>query len=170
MLNIIGIIFMVVSIVTSTALFFLSGVIIILLATNSIIHAKNGSSDIFSPLFISTMAIIVACSIGAILRYLTSTYPEGILNKALLYVIFFAISFVLGFSTHIGNVLSRSLPRLKPDFSVKRLKLVTVLLPEAYLEGLDELVRANMYPSRSSAIRSSVRDLLKKELWERRGR
>ena len=49
-------------------------------------------------------------------------------------------------------------------------KLVTVLLPEAYLEGLDELVRANMYPSRSSAIRSSVRDMLKKELWERRGR
>lgn len=49
-------------------------------------------------------------------------------------------------------------------------KLVTVLLPEAYLEGLDELVRANMYPSRSSAIRSAVRDLLKKELWERRGR
>ena len=41
------------------------------------------------------------------------------------------------------------------------MKLVTVLLPEAYLEGLDELVRANMYPSRSSVIRSSVRDLLK---------
>jgi len=50
------------------------------------------------------------------------------------------------------------------------MKLVTVLLPEACLEGLDELVRANMYPSRSSAIRSSVRDLLKKELWERKGR
>jgi Arc/MetJ-type ribon-helix-helix transcriptional regulator len=49
-------------------------------------------------------------------------------------------------------------------------KLVTVLLPEAYLEGLDELVRANMYQSRSSAIRASVRDLLKKELWERRQR
>jgi antitoxin ParD1/3/4 len=44
------------------------------------------------------------------------------------------------------------------------MKLVTVLLPEAYLEGLDELVRANMYPSRSSVIRSSVRDLLKKEI------
>jgi antitoxin ParD1/3/4 len=53
---------------------------------------------------------------------------------------------------------------------ISRVKLVTVLLPEAYLEGLDELVRANMYPSRSSAIRSSVRDMLKKELWERRGR
>jgi len=46
------------------------------------------------------------------------------------------------------------------------MKLVTVLLPEAYLEGLDELVRANMYPSRSSVIRSAVRPLLKKELWE----
>ncbi len=50
------------------------------------------------------------------------------------------------------------------------MKLVTVLLPEAYLEGLDELVRANMYPSRSSVIRSSVRDLLKKELWENKRR
>lgn len=54
---------------------------------------------------------------------------------------------------------------------IVNMKLVTVLLPEAYLEGLDELVRANMYPSRSSVIRSSVRDLLKKELWEnKRGR
>ena len=50
------------------------------------------------------------------------------------------------------------------------MKLVTVLLPEAYLEGLDKLVRANMYPSRSSVIRSAVRDLLRKELWEKRGR
>jgi Arc/MetJ-type ribon-helix-helix transcriptional regulator len=48
-----------------------------------------------------------------------------------------------------------------------KMKLVTVLLPEAYLEGLDELVRSNMYPSRSSAIRSAVRDMLKKELWQR---
>ena len=50
------------------------------------------------------------------------------------------------------------------------MKLVTVLLPEAYLEGLDELVRASMYPSRSAAIRSAVRDMRKKELWERRER
>ena len=49
------------------------------------------------------------------------------------------------------------------------MKLVTVLLPEAYLEGLDELVRASMYPSRSAAIRASVRDLLKRELWTRAG-
>jgi len=48
------------------------------------------------------------------------------------------------------------------------MKLVTLLLPEAYLEGLDELVRAAMYPSRSAAIRAAVRDMLKKELWGRR--
>jgi len=43
---------------------------------------------------------------------------------------------------------------------------VSVLLPESFLEGLDELVRVGMYPSRSAAVRVSVRDLLKKELWQ----
>jgi Arc/MetJ-type ribon-helix-helix transcriptional regulator len=47
----------------------------------------------------------------------------------------------------------------------QNMKLVTTLLPEAYLEGLDDLVRANMYPNRSCAIRNAVRDMLKQELW-----
>ncbi len=50
------------------------------------------------------------------------------------------------------------------------MKLVTVKLPEALIEGLDELVRSGMYPSRSSAIRAAVRDLLKRELWRGEGR
>lgn len=45
------------------------------------------------------------------------------------------------------------------------MKLVTVKLPEALLEGINELVAAGLYPSRSAAIRSAVRDMLKKELW-----
>ncbi|MFQ6076800.1 MAG: ribbon-helix-helix domain-containing protein [Candidatus Bathyarchaeia archaeon] len=45
------------------------------------------------------------------------------------------------------------------------MKLVTVKLPEAMIEGIDELVRTGMYPSRSAAIRAAVRDLLKRELW-----
>ena len=45
------------------------------------------------------------------------------------------------------------------------MKLITVKLPEALLDGLDELSRSGMYPSRSAAIRSAVRNLLKKELW-----
>jgi len=49
------------------------------------------------------------------------------------------------------------------------MKLVTVKLPEAILEGLDELVKAGMYQNRSAAIRAAVRDLLKKELWKSDG-
>jgi antitoxin ParD1/3/4 len=71
---------------------------------------------------------------------------------------------------YAGSSLIFAVCHMRNMFGGSGLKLVTVLLPEAYLEGLDELVRANMYPSRSSAIRSSVRDLLKKELWERRNR
>ncbi|MDR0797208.1 MAG: type II toxin-antitoxin system ParD family antitoxin [Nitrososphaerota archaeon] len=45
------------------------------------------------------------------------------------------------------------------------MKLVTVLIPEAHLNGLDDLVRTKMYSSRSSVIRNAVRDLLKRELY-----
>lgn len=45
------------------------------------------------------------------------------------------------------------------------MKLVTVKLPEALIAGLDELTRSGMYPSRSAAIRTAVRDMLKNELW-----
>ncbi len=45
------------------------------------------------------------------------------------------------------------------------LKLVTVKMPETYVEGLDELVRMGRYSSRSEAIRIAVRELLKRELW-----
>ncbi len=45
------------------------------------------------------------------------------------------------------------------------MKLVTVKLPEALIQGIDDLVRTGMYPSRSAAIRAAIRDMLKKELW-----
>lgn len=45
------------------------------------------------------------------------------------------------------------------------MKIVPVKLPEGVVRGLDELVKQKMYPSRSSAIRAAVRDLLKSELW-----
>jgi Arc/MetJ-type ribon-helix-helix transcriptional regulator len=45
------------------------------------------------------------------------------------------------------------------------MKLVTVLLPEAHLNGLDDLVRTKMYASRSCVIRNAVRDLLKREYY-----
>jgi len=47
------------------------------------------------------------------------------------------------------------------------MKLVSVKLPEQLTVGLDELVTSGMYPSRSAAIRSAVRDMLRQELWRR---
>lgn len=47
------------------------------------------------------------------------------------------------------------------------MKLVTVKIPEALLEGIDELVRLGLYPNRSAAIRAAVRDLVRRELWDR---
>ena len=68
---------------------------------------------------------------------------------------------LLRLSLHISSITCQVMGE---DF----MKLVTVLLPEAYLVGLDELVRSGMYPSRSAAIRAAVRDMLKRELWAKR--
>ena len=48
----------------------------------------------------------------------------------------------------------------------KIVKLISVKMPEAMIEGMDELVRRGVYPSRSAVMRTAVRDLLKKELWK----
>ncbi len=45
------------------------------------------------------------------------------------------------------------------------MRIVTVKMPEVYIDGIDELVRARRYSSRSEAIRVAVRELLKRELW-----
>ena len=45
------------------------------------------------------------------------------------------------------------------------MKIVTVNIPEAYLESITRLIGANgLYPSRSELIRCAVRDFLIKEL------
>ncbi len=45
------------------------------------------------------------------------------------------------------------------------MRLITVKMPEMYVKGIDELVRAGRYSSRSEVIRIAVRELLKRELW-----
>ncbi len=45
------------------------------------------------------------------------------------------------------------------------MRLVTVKMPDIYVEGIEELVRAGRYSSRSEVIRIAVRELLKRELW-----
>ncbi|MCS7143348.1 MAG: ribbon-helix-helix domain-containing protein [Aigarchaeota archaeon] len=45
------------------------------------------------------------------------------------------------------------------------MKLISVKLPEALIQGMDELVKRGAYPSRSAIIRTALRDLLREELW-----
>ena len=45
------------------------------------------------------------------------------------------------------------------------MRLVTVKMPEVYVRGIDELVKAGRYSSRSEVIRIAVRELLMRELW-----
>ncbi|TFF89145.1 MAG: ribbon-helix-helix protein, CopG family [Promethearchaeota archaeon] len=47
------------------------------------------------------------------------------------------------------------------------MQLITLHLPQTYLEGIEELVKDRIYPNRSELIRVAVRDLLKSELWSR---
>jgi len=48
---------------------------------------------------------------------------------------------------------------------IRLMRLITVKVPESYIEGLDDLVRSGRYSSRSEAIRIAIRDLLQRELW-----
>jgi antitoxin ParD1/3/4 len=44
------------------------------------------------------------------------------------------------------------------------MKLLTVHIPESYLETLDLLVSENIFPNRSEAIRIAIRDLIRNEM------
>lgn len=44
------------------------------------------------------------------------------------------------------------------------MKVVTVHLPEVYLDVIDELVRRKLYPNRAEAIRAAVRDFIMEEM------
>lgn len=52
----------------------------------------------------------------------------------------------------------------KSSRGVARLKVVTVHLPEPYVEAIDRLVSRKVYPNRAEAIRMAVRDFIKEEL------
>ncbi|UCE10140.1 MAG: type II toxin-antitoxin system ParD family antitoxin [Candidatus Thorarchaeota archaeon] len=48
------------------------------------------------------------------------------------------------------------------------MKVVTICIPESYIEGLDRLIDQSKYPNRSEIIRIAIRDLLVDELWGQR--
>ncbi|MHA1864498.1 MAG: ribbon-helix-helix domain-containing protein [Candidatus Thorarchaeota archaeon] len=48
------------------------------------------------------------------------------------------------------------------------MRVVTICMPESYVDGVDELIGQNKYPNRSEVIRIAIRDLLVDELWGER--
>jgi Arc/MetJ-type ribon-helix-helix transcriptional regulator len=50
------------------------------------------------------------------------------------------------------------------------MKVVTICMPESYVDGVDELIEQGMYPNRSEVIRIAIRDLLVDELWGQNSR
>lgn len=50
------------------------------------------------------------------------------------------------------------------------MQLIAVHLPEKIVKDIQRLVDVGLYPNRSEAIRIAIRDLLKRELWERQAR
>ncbi len=44
------------------------------------------------------------------------------------------------------------------------MRLISVNLPDAYVDSLDELVDSGYFPNKSEAIRAAVRDMIKNEL------
>jgi Arc/MetJ-type ribon-helix-helix transcriptional regulator len=47
------------------------------------------------------------------------------------------------------------------------MKMITLYLPEPYLEALNQLVNEKFYPNRAEAIRVAIRDLISTEVWRR---
>jgi Arc/MetJ-type ribon-helix-helix transcriptional regulator len=50
------------------------------------------------------------------------------------------------------------------NVDVNKTQLVTLHVPDYYINGLERLIEAEIYPNRSEAIRVAIRDLLKTEL------
>ena len=48
------------------------------------------------------------------------------------------------------------------------MRMITLHLPEPYIQALDSLVDEGYYPNRAEAIRAAVRDLLAVEAWGRK--
>lgn len=67
--------------------------------------------------------------------------------------------------SNIWQILNR-LASESGSNEVDSVKLVTVKLPERLIDDMDQLVKAGVYHNRSDAIRSAVRELLRRELWQ----
>ncbi|NJF26000.1 ribbon-helix-helix domain-containing protein [Thermococcus sp. Bubb.Bath] len=45
-----------------------------------------------------------------------------------------------------------------------KMRIVSVQLPQSFVNAMDQLVRRGVYPNRSEVIRTAIREFLKKEM------
>ena len=64
------------------------------------------------------------------------------------------------------RALVQDLPERDGASGGEAVKFVSLLVPEPYLEKLEDLVRKRYYPNRSEAIRMVIRDMVKDE-WQK---
>ena len=48
----------------------------------------------------------------------------------------------------------------------RKMKIISVQLPQSLINAIDTLVKRGVYPNRSEAIRTAIRDLVRKELYQ----
>ncbi len=48
------------------------------------------------------------------------------------------------------------------------MKMITLYLPEPYIDALKQLVDEKLYPNRAEAIRVAIRDMISVEVWRRK--
>ncbi|ASJ00354.1 ribbon-helix-helix domain-containing protein [Thermococcus gorgonarius] len=46
-----------------------------------------------------------------------------------------------------------------------KMRIISVQLPQSYINAMDQLVRRGLYPNRSEVIRTAIREFLKRELY-----
>ena len=47
-----------------------------------------------------------------------------------------------------------------------KMKIISVQLPQGLIRAMDQLVKQGIYPNRSEIIRTAIRELLRKELYQ----
>ncbi len=57
----------------------------------------------------------------------------------------------------------KTAPAARTTRSITGMRLITLWLPEPWIQDINALIQVKMYPNRSEAIRTAVRDLIKKE-------
>ncbi len=45
-----------------------------------------------------------------------------------------------------------------------KMRIISVQVPQSYVNAMDQLVRRGLYPNRSEVIRAALREFLKKEM------